>query len=132
MSTELRDRLRTTIAALPDPHTEQPLGDAVRAVAVDGDRAAIEIVLGYPAAGWHASLAEQARAAALTVAGIAQATVEVSSRIAAHRVQKELTPMPEEIGRASCRARLCQYVEISVVPGSLNKKHQVTSTPPPV
>jgi len=95
MSSELRDRLRTTIAALPDPHTGQPLGDCVRAVALDGDRAAIEIVLGYPAAGWHAALAEQARAAALTVPGIAQATVEVSSRIAAHRVQKELTPMPE-------------------------------------
>ncbi|PKM08244.1 MAG: iron-sulfur cluster carrier protein ApbC [Gammaproteobacteria bacterium HGW-Gammaproteobacteria-4] len=95
MSSELRDRLRAAIAALPDPHTAQPLGDAVRAVAVDGDRAAIEIVLGYPAAGWHAALAEQARAAALGVVGIAQATVEVSSRIAAHRVQKELTPMPE-------------------------------------
>ena len=95
MSSELRDHLRATIAALPDPHTAQPLGDAVRAVAVDGDRAAIEIVLGYPAAGWHAALAEQVRAAALTVPGIAQATVEVSSRIAAHRVQKELTPMPE-------------------------------------
>src|SRR3546814_20041167 len=99
MSTELRDRLRTTIAALPDPHTEQPLGDAVRAVAVDGDRAAIELVLGYPAAGWHASLADQARAAALTGAGIAPATVEGSSRIAAHRWPKGTTPLPE-IGRA--------------------------------
>src|SRR3546814_14770267 len=28
----------------------------------------------------------------------------------------------EEIGRASCRERVCQYVEISVVAVSLNKK----------
>src|SRR3546814_3948829 len=27
-----------------------------------------------------------------------------------------------EIGRASCRARVCQYVEISVVAGTLKKK----------
>src|SRR3546814_11116770 len=30
----------------------------------------------------------------------------------------------EEIGRASCRERVCQYVEISVVAGSLKKKNQ--------
>src|SRR3546814_17801321 len=28
-----------------------------------------------------------------------------------------------EIGRASCRERVCQYVEISVVAGSLKKKN---------
>src|SRR3546814_17158850 len=28
----------------------------------------------------------------------------------------------DEIGRASCRERVCQYVEISVVDGSLKKK----------
>src|SRR3546814_13207202 len=30
-----------------------------------------------------------------------------------------------EIGRASCRARVCQYVSISVVAESLKKKHTV-------
>src|SRR3546814_13731115 len=29
----------------------------------------------------------------------------------------------QEIGRASCRERVCQYVEISVVDGSLKKKN---------
>src|SRR3546814_16456298 len=29
---------------------------------------------------------------------------------------------PQEIGRASCRERVCQYVEISVVAGSLTQK----------
>src|SRR3546814_14729305 len=29
-----------------------------------------------------------------------------------------------EIGRASCRERVCQYVEISVVAGSLKKKSE--------
>src|SRR3546814_18531810 len=30
----------------------------------------------------------------------------------------------EEIGRASCRERVCQYVELSVVAGSLKKKNK--------
>src|SRR3546814_16541220 len=29
-----------------------------------------------------------------------------------------------QIGRASCRERVCQYVSISVVAGSLKKKHK--------
>src|SRR3546814_11368057 len=33
-------------------------------------------------------------------------------------------PMPEAIGRASCRERVCQYVLISVVSVSLKKKIQ--------
>src|SRR3546814_7669146 len=37
----------------------------------------------------------------------------------------------EEIGRASCRERVCQYVSISVVAGSLKKKnHEQTATTP--
>src|SRR3546814_19703189 len=32
----------------------------------------------------------------------------------------------EQIGRASCRDRVCQYVSISVVAGSLKKKHRNT------
>src|SRR3546814_12038836 len=31
----------------------------------------------------------------------------------------------DEIGRASCRERVCQYVEISVVHGSLKKKPKI-------
>src|SRR3546814_14497165 len=33
-----------------------------------------------------------------------------------------------EIGRASCRERVCQYVSISVVAGSLKKKEKSTET----
>src|SRR3546814_13864689 len=32
-----------------------------------------------------------------------------------------------EIGRASCRERVCQYVSISVVGGSLKKQHNIHS-----
>ena len=96
MTDALRQRLTDALAAIPDPHTGAPLGAAaIRGVGIDGDSAAIEIQLGYPAAGWHAALEEQARAVALGVPGIANATVRVASRVQAHRVQKELTPLPQ-------------------------------------
>src|SRR3546814_18593146 len=33
----------------------------------------------------------------------------------------------DEIGRASCRERVCQYVSISVVDGTVNKKTIITN-----
>src|SRR3546814_18967071 len=39
-----------------------------------------------------------------------------------HRVQNFYSVSISEIGRASCRERVCQYVEISVVDVSLKKK----------
>ncbi|KFN49020.1 iron-sulfur cluster carrier protein ApbC [Arenimonas composti] len=91
------ENLRRRLAELPDPHTGTSLGetDALRGVGVDGDRAAIEIRLGYPARSWHAELAAQVRAAATSVPGIREATVTVESKVAAHRVQKDLGPLPE-------------------------------------
>ncbi|MFC4728204.1 iron-sulfur cluster carrier protein ApbC [Coralloluteibacterium thermophilus] len=97
MTDSLAQAVRTRIGAIVDPHTGQDLAaaDAVRGVGVDGDRVAIAIALGYPAAGWHAELAAAAEAAALTVPGVGGATVEVASRVHAHRVRTGLAPLPE-------------------------------------
>src|SRR5450755_4616489 len=97
MTDDLRSRLADALARIPDPHTGTDLGTAgaVKGIGIDGDRVAVEIVLGYPAAGWHAALVEQARKVALAVPGVAMATVEVRSRIVAHKVQNDLTPLPE-------------------------------------
>src|SRR3546814_20968820 len=40
--------------------------------------------------------------------------------------EKVALAMKNKIGRASCRERVCQYVEISVVAGTLTKKHSTT------
>src|SRR3546814_18946682 len=42
--------------------------------------------------------------------------------VAAGQKETGETVKPEEIGRASCRERVCQYVSISVVAVSLKKK----------
>jgi ATP-binding protein involved in chromosome partitioning len=91
------DSVRAALAQVRDPHTETDLVSAqcVRGIGVDGGKIAVEIQLGYPAAGWRDALATLVRAAVLALPGAESATVSVGSRVGAHRVQKDLTPLPE-------------------------------------
>jgi len=42
--------VRQILGGLIDTHTGAPLGEAVRAVGVDGGRVSVDLQLGYPAA----------------------------------------------------------------------------------
>ncbi len=91
------DAVRAALAKVADPYTGTDLvaSQAVRGVGVDGDRIAIELQLGYPAAGWHEALAaEVRRVVAAEIPGAGQVTVGIGTRVVAHKVQKELTPLP--------------------------------------
>ena len=91
------DAVRAALARIVDPHTELDLvaGHAVRGVGVDGGKVAVELQLSYPASSWHAALIEQVRQAVAALPGVTQVTASVATRIIAHRVQKDLTPLPE-------------------------------------
>jgi ATP-binding protein involved in chromosome partitioning len=95
MSEDLQQRVRDLLSTIEDPHTGRDLvaSGSVRGVAADAGRVAIDIALGYPARSWHEALAQTIRTT-LAGAGIADATVNVATRIVPHRVQKELTPLP--------------------------------------
>jgi ATP-binding protein involved in chromosome partitioning len=96
--TELtQQRVRELLATVVDPHTGQDLvaQGAVKGVGVDGGKIAVDIVLAYPARGWHDALAQLVREALAGEAPIGNVTVSVSSRISAHKVQKELNPLPK-------------------------------------
>ncbi len=97
MTQGLQDTIRECVGRLKDPHTGFDLAaaGAIRGVGVDGGRVAVELQLGYPAAGWHAVLSAEARAAIEALPGVESASVQVTSKVQAHRVQKELTPLPE-------------------------------------
>ena len=88
--------VRSRLATVVDPHTGTDLvtSGAVRGIGVDGAKVAVELVLGYPAASWHRTLAELAELALTADPAIEAATVSVSSRVLAHRVQNDLTPLP--------------------------------------
>jgi len=96
MSNLTQERVRELLGQIVDPHTGQNLAasGAIKGVGVDGGKAAVELVLAYPAKTWTAQFAGQVRAALEADPAIAQASVSVSSRVHAHRVQKELTPLP--------------------------------------
>jgi ATP-binding protein involved in chromosome partitioning len=92
----IKNAATARLASILDPHTGKDLvsGGAVKGIGVDGDRVAVELLLGYPAAGWHAALAAEAKAALEADPAISAAVVSVASRVTSHQVQKDLTPMP--------------------------------------
>jgi ATP-binding protein involved in chromosome partitioning len=95
-STVTEAQVRARLAAIVDPHTGASLEESgeVHAVGVDGDRVAVEIALGYPADGWRKQFAGVIREQLEADAAIAQATVSVTTRIATHKVQGNLMPLP--------------------------------------
>ncbi|QOC21415.1 iron-sulfur cluster carrier protein ApbC [Wenzhouxiangella sp. AB-CW3] len=88
------EQLKALLRSIEDPHTGRPLNDAVRGLAVQGDRAAVDIRLGYPAAGWRDRLAELIGGRLRAVDGIEAVTVDVDWQIPQHAVQGGLEPIP--------------------------------------
>ena len=88
-------RIREIVGEIDDPYSGATLaeGKAVRAVGVDGARVSVDIQLGYPAAGWHGTLADIARQRIEAEAGVESASVSAGSRIRSHKVQGKLSPL---------------------------------------
>jgi len=87
--------LRAALDSFVDPYLQQTLeqAQAVRSVALDADRVLVKIELGFPTIGYtHAlqsALQRHLAAAAMEVA----LTLELSSRIVPHAVQRSLKPL---------------------------------------
>ncbi len=92
----MKDQIEATLSEIMDPHLDRDLmqSKAVKDITVDGDKATVEIVLGYPANGYVDTLAEQVKAAIEAIEGIAACDVKASYKIAEHKVQKNLDLIP--------------------------------------
>lgn len=77
------------------PGTGHSVADVgrVASVAVDGNKASIDIQLGFPASGIHAELVQAVTEAAQTTTGIEDVSVTLGTRITAHGVQRNLKPL---------------------------------------
>ncbi|QKK02309.1 MAG: iron-sulfur cluster carrier protein ApbC [Pseudomonadota bacterium] len=84
---------KTVVAAIEDPNTGRPLGDAVRAVALDKRRAAVDIRLAYPAAGWRNTLSEIVTERLRASGEVEEVTVDIDWQIPQHAVQGGLDPI---------------------------------------
>lgn len=96
MSAPDQDAVRALLATVIDPNngTDLVTAGAVRTIAVDGRRVAVDLLLGYPARGAAEELASAARAALESDPRIDGAVVNVGWRVAAHQVREGLTPLP--------------------------------------
>jgi len=78
-----------------DPNLDQDLVSAkcVKNVSVDGDKATIEVLLGYPAKGYFDTLKATLTELVTSIDGINSADISVDSKVAAHKAQKGVKPI---------------------------------------
>jgi ATP-binding protein involved in chromosome partitioning len=89
-----QQQVETALKEVIDPNLEQDLVSAkcVKNIKVDGGKVTVDVVLGYPAKGFQDKLAGQLKDK-LKAAGAADATINVSSSIVSHGVQKGVKPI---------------------------------------
>jgi ATP-binding protein involved in chromosome partitioning len=87
------DDVERVVRTVVDPYLERPLDSSVRAVTVRGDRAEIELVLGFPVGGYEPELTTRITQA-LSKAGVTGSIkLNLRAEITAHAVQKGLQPL---------------------------------------
>ncbi|ADV01119.1 iron-sulfur cluster carrier protein ApbC [Alicycliphilus denitrificans] len=89
--------LLAALASVQDPHTGKDFVGtrAVRNVRIDGGDVAFDVELGYPAKSLVPVLREQFAAAARRVAGVLNVSVNISTKVAAHAVQRGVQLLPQ-------------------------------------
>lgn len=89
MSAASRAQIAAILAGIEDPYTQQDLQSAgsIKAIDPDNSRVAIQIELGYPAAGYKETLARQI-GAALAGQGLAAGAIDIACKIGSHSVQR--------------------------------------------
>ena len=89
----LLDALKTVV----DPHTGKDFVStrALKNLRLEGGDVAFQVELGYPAKSQHPALRKAFIAAARSVAGVANVSVELLTRVASHAVQRGVQLLPK-------------------------------------
>jgi ATP-binding protein involved in chromosome partitioning len=95
MTAVARTDVETALRGYLDPYLEQDLLTArcVQQIQVEGGQVTVDVMLGFPAAGYRAALEVALRERLLALPGVVAATVRVDSKVVAHEVQKGLRPL---------------------------------------
>ncbi len=90
MSNLTQPQIEEALKGYIDPYMEKDLvsAGAVKDIAIDGDKVTVEVVLGFPAAGYHAELAAQLKAKVEAVAGVGSAEIKINTLVSSHAAQK--------------------------------------------
>jgi ATP-binding protein involved in chromosome partitioning len=78
-----------------DPYLDRDLVSAkvVKNIAVDGGKVTIDVVLGFPASGYHDTLSQNIRDKVSAISGVTDVAVNISSEIIGHAVQSGVKPI---------------------------------------
>ena len=95
MSSVTREQVESAIKQYTDPCLQQDLVSAkcIKNIAIDGDKVTIDVVLGFPAKSHEAELKSKVEEQVAGIDGVAAVTVNVSTKIEAHTVQKGVKPI---------------------------------------
>jgi ATP-binding protein involved in chromosome partitioning len=90
MADVTRSQIEDKLKSYVDPYLERDLivTKCVKDISIEGDTAAVGIVLGFPADGYREQLADTLKALVESIDGIHTANIDVSSKIATHAAQK--------------------------------------------
>ncbi len=90
-----QEQIETAIKQYIDPYLEKDLVSAgvVKNIDIDGDKAKVDIVLGFPAFGYVDKLTSEMQNKVEGVDGISSADVTVKYEIASHTVQGGMNPL---------------------------------------
>ncbi len=96
MSTVTEAALLAALKTVLDPHTGKDFVAArqIKNLKIDGDDVAFEVEFGYPAKSQHAALRRLFIAAARSVPGVSNVSVNMVTRITAHAVQRGVQLLP--------------------------------------
>jgi ATP-binding protein involved in chromosome partitioning len=96
MSIVTEAALLAALKTVVDPHTAKDFvtGRQIRNLKIEGDEVAFDVEFGYPAKSLHAALRRQFIAAARSVPGVGNVSVNIVTRITAHAVQRGVQLLP--------------------------------------
>jgi ATP-binding protein involved in chromosome partitioning len=97
MSSISRDQIETAIKQYIDPYLESDLvtAKAVKNIAEDNGKVAIDVVLGFPAKGHHDVLTAKLKETVGAVDGVTDVAVNIDTKIDAHTTQKGVKPIDQ-------------------------------------
>lgn len=95
MSEVTKDQVQSALKGFDDPYVGKNLIDsnAVKDIQVEGGKVSLKVVVGYPAKNFKDELAARVKEHVEAIEGVTGADVDVSWKIEAHSVQKNLKPM---------------------------------------
>jgi len=95
MSTVTKDTIEEALSGIVDPHTGLDLvtGKSVNDCVVDNQNVSIDLVLGYPAKGWHPNLKQEVVDVVSKLENVQSVEVRIKTQVVSHEVQKGVTPL---------------------------------------